>query len=101
MTEFGPTGSDPSGIVTGPDQALWFTEQLSSSVGRITTSGSFTNSFATPTGGSEPSGIAAGPDTAVWFTEKVGKQDRPDRRLDPWRRRWRVHSAAATSAAGR
>src|SRR5215472_14295754 len=59
-------------IATGPDGALWFTEGGVSKIGRITTSGSFTE-FPIPTAlisslGLAPTAIAAGPDGALWFT---------------------------------
>ena len=34
--------SAPTDIVAGPDGALWFTEQRAKKIGRITTSGQFT-----------------------------------------------------------
>jgi virginiamycin B lyase len=36
--------SEPIGIVSGPDRALWFTEALGDKIGRVTTSGAFTES---------------------------------------------------------
>jgi streptogramin lyase len=60
------SGAVPHSITAGPDGALWFTEQiLTTRIGRITTSGSFTE-FST-TG--QPVGIVAGPDGNLWFTE--------------------------------
>jgi streptogramin lyase len=56
----------PMGIAAGPDGALWFTNEGSNSIGRITTSGVVTN--YTGTGIDEPMGITAGPDGALWFT---------------------------------
>ncbi len=50
--------SDPAGITTGPDGALWFTE-LGGRIGRITTAGTVTE-FAIPTAGSQPLGITLG-----------------------------------------
>ena len=73
ITEFGPTGLDPSSIATGPDGALWFTESMGNQVGRITPTGVITNQFALAAG-SEPSDIAAGPDSALWFTEKLANK---------------------------
>jgi virginiamycin B lyase len=61
----------PSGITTGPDGALWFTESGANKIGRITTAGLVTE-FPIPTANSEPSGITAGPDGALWFTESNG-----------------------------
>jgi sugar lactone lactonase YvrE len=75
ITEFGPTGSEPSGIAFGPDGALWFTETKAGKVGRMTTSGRLTE-FPLPSAG-EPGEIVAGPDGAMWFTQftanKVGR----------------------------
>jgi virginiamycin B lyase len=65
--------STPSGIITGPDGALWFAELGSFKIGRITTSGSFSE-FPLATPSDRPDGIAVGPDGALWFTERaVGK----------------------------
>ncbi len=57
--------SGPHGIVAGPDKALWFTNYLDDSIGRITTAGQVTT--YTGTGIRGPQGIAAGPDGALWF----------------------------------
>ncbi len=57
--------------MSGPDGALWFTENnggAGGKIGRITTSGTITE-YAT-TGLSGPYGIALGPDRAIWFTER-------------------------------
>jgi streptogramin lyase len=60
----------------GPDGALWFTEEGSDKIGRITAAGTVTE-YAIPTASSAPYGIAAGPDGAIWFTEygtnKIGR----------------------------
>ena len=75
ITEFPiPTASSqPEGITSGPDQALWFTEAQGNKIGRITTSGSITE-FALPTTASNPQGITLGPDQALWFTEFAGNK---------------------------
>src|SRR5262249_35675430 len=52
-------------IVTGPDQALWFTE--SGKIARITTAGAL-REFALPAGHAASS-LTNGPDGALWFTE--------------------------------
>jgi virginiamycin B lyase len=69
ITEFPiPTAhSDPRDITTGPDGNLWFTEQDSSKIGRITPQGVITE-FGTPTANIHPIGITAGPDGNLWFT---------------------------------
>jgi streptogramin lyase len=60
-------GSQPRGIVSGPDGALWFTEQSGNQIGRITTAGVITE-FTIPSNAS-PVSITVGPDGALWFTE--------------------------------
>jgi streptogramin lyase len=57
--------------VTGPDGNLWFTESAGNKIGRLTTSGSFTE-FPLPTAGAVPWGITVGPDGALWFVESFG-----------------------------
>lgn len=70
-----PSGqfSLPVRIIVGPDEALWFADNIKASIGRITTSGSVT-SFAVPAT-SNGWGITAGPDGALWFTaqDKIGR----------------------------
>jgi virginiamycin B lyase len=75
ITEFSITtfGGSPVGITTGPDGALWFTEQNANKIGRITTAGTITE-FAIPTAGSFPEFITTGPDGALWFTELNGNK---------------------------
>ncbi len=62
-------------IATGPDGALWFTENTSGKIGTITTSGLIVESLIGAASG--PDGIAAGPDGALWFCEgavnKIGR----------------------------
>src|SRR5438094_3952481 len=60
--------SSPQGIVTGPDGALWFTENLCNNIGRITAGGAVTE-YPIPTPDSHPVGITTGPDGNLWFTE--------------------------------
>jgi streptogramin lyase len=75
-----------TGITNGPDGAIWFTEsdqgdddtrrgvrRMGGKVGRMTTSGTFTE-FAIPTADSAPGSITAGPDGALWFTEGKGNK---------------------------
>ena len=61
-----PSITNPFVITAGPDGALWFTNQVPDSIGRITTSGTATN-FTDPSI-AFPQGITAGPDGALWFT---------------------------------
>jgi virginiamycin B lyase len=70
-----PPAGGPS-ITSGPDGAIWFTEPAANQIGRITTSGTFTE-YAIPTANSSPGGITRGHDGALWFTEsgpgKIGR----------------------------
>jgi virginiamycin B lyase len=70
--------SRPSNITTGPDGNLWFTEQLSGRIGRITTGGVIAESALLPTN-CLPYDIITGPDGAMWFTEygsnRLGRMD--------------------------
>src|SRR5579863_409399 len=55
-----PTIDVPFGITSGPDGALWFTNDGNNSIGRISTSGVITN--YTHAGIDHPFGITEGPD---------------------------------------
>jgi virginiamycin B lyase len=85
LTEFPGAGVSASGIAAGRDGALWYTLGFAGvgvctpgpgehAIGRITSAGSFTNKFATPTPSSDPSDITEGPDGALWFTEYCGNK---------------------------
>lgn len=79
VTSFGVTvGSGPSGLASGPDGALWFTEYNAARIGRMTTGGVLTDEFSAGiTAGSQPFSIATGADGNLWFTEfaaaKIGR----------------------------
>jgi virginiamycin B lyase len=89
ITEFPGAGTDPSAIEAGRDGALWYTLGIGevvvgscqgageNSIGRLTTGGTFTNKFATPTPASDPADITEGPDGQLWFSEhcasKIGR----------------------------
>jgi streptogramin lyase len=68
--------SSPSGMTSGPDGNLWFTESDGNKIARMTVAGAVTE-FSIPTAGSSPQEIATGSDGNLWFTEfksnKVGK----------------------------
>ena len=100
FTEFTiPTSaSSPTGITSGPDGNLWFTENSAVSgnkIGRITTAGVFTE-FTIPTGACLPYGITAGPDGNLWFAESANQQNRTDHHR---RRLHRVHGPRPITAA--
>ena len=66
VTDYPGGGIDhPFGIVAGPDGALWFTNYIGNSIGRITTTGVVAN--YTGKGISQPGQITVGPDGALWF----------------------------------
>jgi streptogramin lyase len=76
VTEFTiPTGnSSPALIATSrSDGNLWFTEQLTNQIGRITTAGLVTE-FPVPTVDSGLTVIAAGYDGNMWFTEATANK---------------------------
>ena len=60
-------GSVPTQIVQGPDGNLWFTEQGTDKIGRMTPSGTLTE-FPIPNSSVMPYGITNGPDGNLWFT---------------------------------
>src|SRR5690242_14222488 len=66
VTDYSNPISRPQGIAVGPDGALWFTDQGTNSISRITTSGKVTT--YTGQGISSPVEITAGPGGSMWFT---------------------------------
>lgn len=70
------SNSSPSGVTTGPDGALWFTETSANQIGRITAAGVVTE-YPVVTAAAQPYGIVTGSDGALWFTElnanKIGR----------------------------
>jgi len=72
-----PTASSgPAGIAAGPDGALWFAEQRTNKIGRITTKGKFTEyripNNAIGTGNSGPTYIVRS-GKGVWFLTDLGQ----------------------------
>jgi len=59
------------GITAGLDGNLWFIENASNKIGRITTTGVVNQEYSVPTTGgpSDLLSIVTGPDNALWFTE--------------------------------
>jgi virginiamycin B lyase len=60
-------------IVTGPDNALWFTLNQRNAIGRLTLSGDLAVREL-PTAAAGPVGIAATHDDAIWFTEILAER---------------------------
>ncbi len=74
VTNFtGPHINSPAGITTGPDGAMWFTDDGTQSnsytdtIVRMTTGGTVTNTYTSSTL-ADPGSITTGPDGALWFT---------------------------------
>ena len=59
--------ASPISISSGPDRALWFTNERARSLGRITLKGSVT--ARTLSAGAAPGAITAGRDGALWFVD--------------------------------
>jgi hypothetical protein len=57
--------SEPRKITSGPDGALWFTQQTGA-IGRINTAGAITE-FPLTTSNASPADIVAAPDGTLWF----------------------------------
>ena len=64
-------GNGAWGVVGGPDGAVWFTEDTTDSVARITVDGEVTE-FTTGFTKGCPKGIALGPDGNLWVAESGG-----------------------------
>lgn len=74
----GPAGVGGNAIASGPDGNVWFTDNASNAIDRITPGGAVT-SFPVPTVAALQSGpgmfsLAAGPDGNMWFTEFFGNR---------------------------
>lgn len=65
-----PNGGDSAGICLGPDNAIWFTQQIHNKVTRVTPNKEFKD-FTVPTPGSGPLAITTGKDENLWFTESA------------------------------
>jgi streptogramin lyase len=77
VTEFTITGTaQPTAITAGSDGNMYFVDAGNNAIGRITTSGTFTEFTtglsATPfAANAPPFGITSGPDGNIWFTEQT------------------------------
>lgn len=63
-----PTLNDLKGIALGPDNSLWISA-YGGTIGRMSTAGVVTATFAIPTLDAGAGPIAAGPARTLWFTE--------------------------------
>lgn len=74
FTEYAlPAGSLPFGIVSGVDGNLWFTDDATNSIGKMTPAGVVTK-YTIPTASSNPQTIISGPDGNLWFVEGNGNK---------------------------
>ena len=71
-----PAGSVPVGIAAGPDGAIWFTEQSSNKIGRLTLSGAFTE-YPIPTAASGVEIHCRRPRRQSVVRRDRGQSDRP------------------------
>lgn len=67
-------GAQPDAICVGPDNNLWFTEQLGDKIGRVITTTGAVSEYQIPTPASQPIAITAGPDGWLWFVENVSNK---------------------------
>lgn len=75
ITEFSlPAKAKPVYITAGPDGDMWFTDNGTNTIGRITTSGEAAEFGLGVTPEANLTGIAAGPDGNLWFTERNGRK---------------------------
>jgi virginiamycin B lyase len=75
LTEFSTAvGAFPTGITTGQDGNLWFTEGPLDRIGRFSPATNEITEFPLPTAGSRPVDITAGSDGNLWFVEYRGNR---------------------------
>jgi streptogramin lyase len=67
------SGSQPSGIVYGPEGKLWLSEAGTSKIARISKEGVVEAEYALPAG-SKPQSITVGPEGSFWFSEPGTKK---------------------------
>ena len=63
-----PKGTRPSGMASGPDGNIWFTDWGRNTIGRMSPSGAL-RQFPLPRRSAQPTSIVAGPGGRMWFTE--------------------------------
>jgi len=59
----------PFGITAGADNAMWYVDRGTNSIGEITLSGHTVTTYPIPTANALPQEIVTGPDGSLWFTE--------------------------------
>ena len=72
-----PTGTAPTRIISGPDQAVWFIESGVGMIGRYSTKDHSITHYALPTAYAQLRGLTVGSDNYIWYTvptsHKVGR----------------------------
>jgi streptogramin lyase len=66
FTAYPILATEPVGISVGSDHDLWFAEQQTGEIGKITTAGKITT-YRIPAKGAQPVWTALGPDGRTWF----------------------------------
>ncbi|HEY2717235.1 MAG TPA: hypothetical protein VGI73_13530 [Solirubrobacterales bacterium] len=64
-----PAGSEPAGLVAGPEGAIWVAESGAGAIARVEGNGNVSQ-YPLPHADSRPAAIAVGPDGNLWFTEE-------------------------------
>lgn len=64
--------AEPTALTTGPDGAIWVTENFPDRIARLDTVSGALNEYALPAPGLNPLGIATGADNNIWFSESTG-----------------------------
>jgi virginiamycin B lyase len=77
-----PFGDPPTALTAGPDGAIWFGTDGWDVIGRVTTSGVFSE-YTAPGDVGQVSGITTGPDGALWFTNYTVPGDSGVKALPP------------------
>lgn len=64
-----PAGSEPAGLVAGPEGAIWVAESAAGAIARVEANGNVSQ-YPLPQPDSRPTAIAVGPDGNLWFSEE-------------------------------
>jgi virginiamycin B lyase len=63
--------AQPFGIVAGVDNAMWFVDRGTNTVGEISLTSHAVTTFPIPTPNAGSQEIVTGPDGSLWFTENA------------------------------
>ncbi len=67
-----PAGAVADDITPGPNQTMWFTDEGTPAIGKISSGGTITEYTAGLPSGAAPNAIVAGPDGNMWFSDYRG-----------------------------